>query len=449
MLEAIYDHGAEALNALIEAGGLYLNRDQGHPYPDYHADIPQDEAPVGRALAPAMPPGEVLAPEQVVNPSLVGGSILIETLRRSAVAHGVRIMTGHRVMHAYQDADGAVVGVEARGGHGRGTIPIGARRGVIFGTGGFLHDERLCREFLRGPLLGGPAGAGSTGDFVRIGIECGTQLGNMSHAWWTQAVLDLVARSRQTAQDVWFPFGDSMIQVNKYGHRVMDEKQTYNDRGPVHFTWDAGRREFPNLVLFWIYDEAVAQNPAVGGVRGLIPPPGEQADYVLTADTLGGLAAVIDARLARFAGLTSGLRLDPSFTANLLAAVERFNRFAEEGLDADFGRGEKPLQIAWQGPSRPGLRNPCLAPFRPTGPYYCILLVSGALDTKGGPRVDRNARVIGLDGSPIPGLYGAGNCIASPAGAGYWGGGGTIGPALTFGYLAGIHAASEPDRLKS
>jgi predicted oxidoreductase len=68
------------------------------------------------------------------------------------------------------------------------------------------------------------------------------------------------------------------------------------------------------------------------------------------------------------------------------------------------------------------LRNPCLAPFRPVGPYHCILLVPGVLDTKGGPRIDRDARAIGLDGSPIPGLYGAGNCIASPAGAGYWGG---------------------------
>jgi 3-oxosteroid 1-dehydrogenase len=265
----------------------------------------------------------------------------------------------------------------------------------------------------------------------------------MMEAWWDQTVLEIAMRTHETADDVWFPFGDSMVQVNKYGVRVMDEKQTYNDRGPVHFSWDAGRREYPNLLLFQIYDDNVAQNPATGPFRGLVPPPGMKVDYVLSADTLEGLAEAIDARLAEIVDRTGDVRLAPSFAATLKDTIARFNDFAREGVDRDFGRGEKPIQIAWQGEPRPGLRNPCLAPFSDTGPYHCMILAAGALDTKGGPQIDAQARVLGLDGFPIPGLYGAGNCVSSPAGAGYWGGGGTIGPALTFGVLAGRNAARE------
>ena len=85
-------------------------------------------------------------------------------------------------------------------------------------------------------------------------------------------------------------------------------------------------------------------------------------------------------------------------------------------------------------------------PIAATGPYHCVLLAPATLDTCGGPVIDAAARVLRLDGAPIPGLYGAGNCIASPAGQGYWGAGGTIGPALTYGYLAGRNAAREAEK---
>ena len=131
----------------------------------------------------------------------------------------------------------------------------------------------------------------------------------------------------------------------------------------------------------------------------------------------------------------------PGRRAAALAAVW----VAATGCDEDFGRGETPIQVTWGALDR-AAPNPTMHPFRPEGPYHCIILGGGSLDTKGGPRINARAQVLDLAGIPIPGLYGAGNCIASPAGQAYWAAGGTIGPALTFGFVAGRNAAREHEK---
>ena len=85
-------------------------------------------------------------------------------------------------------------------------------------------------------------------------------------------------------------------------------------------------------------------------------------------------------------------------------------------------------------------------PFAKHGPYHCIVLGPAALDTKGSPITDEKAQVLFQSGQPIPGVFGAGNCVASPAGQAYWGAGGTIGVALTFGYIAGEQATKRGRR---
>ena len=135
--------------------------------------------------------------------------------------------------------------------------------------------------------------------------------------------------------------------------------------------------------------------------------------------------------------------LAADFTENLARAVERYRVFAESGVDTDFHRGETPIELTLAAMVGSGAGpNPTMRPLATTGPYFATVLGPGTLDTKGGPLVDTDGRVLRPTGEPIDGLYGAGNCVASPSGEGYWAGGGTIGPILCFAHLAGKHVAS-------
>ncbi len=441
LLEAFYDHASRAVEHLVALRGLQLKSGSEQvPYPDYHADLPENAGIGGRSVSPMAPPDLVLPSELTADPTaLVGGMVMIETMRIAGERLGVQLHLENRVVDIIRDGDGAVVGVEVHAG--RRARLIGGRQGVVFGSGGFLLNKRLARSFLRGPVFGGCAAATNTGDLVDIASRHGARLGNMTNAWWDQVVVEVALRVPSTVEDIWYPFGDSMVQVNKYGHRVVNEKQVYNERSQVHFVWDPTRREYPNIVLIQIWDAAVARNGEVSHFRGLVPMPGEQVDYVITGDTLDKLADEVDQRLGRIARHTGGARLAPGFRANLKATIGRFNGFAESGFDEDFGRGETPIQRAWQGTPRPGIANPCMAPISGNGPYYAMIVGAGGLDTKGGPCINVHGQILDVSGDPIAGLYGAGNCIASPLGQGYPGAGGTIGPALTFGYLAGLHAS--------
>lgn len=173
---------------------------------------------------------------------------------------------------------------------------------------------------------------------------------------------------------------------------------------------------------------------------------------MIQGNTPEELAANVAARLDTFRGRRAGtsavgpdVQLAADFAAQLRATIARFNGFATTGVDEDFHRGETPIQPAWQGPSR-GSPNRTMTPIDLSGPLYCIPLGAALLDTCGGPVIGTDARIQRTDGSAIPGLYGAGNCVSGPVGQRYWGAGGTIGPALTFGFVAGRNAARESAR---
>lgn len=448
LIEVFCNRATEAVEALMAIGALYLKAEEqdGSPVPllpDYQADLPENRSIVGRTVSPTWDfdeetPPEFQAKSTEPNP---GGMILIEMMRRAAVRRDVDIRLNTRVTDVVVDEDERVVGVMAR--VGRRAELIATRKAVVFGSGGFLMNPDLTHEFLRGHVYGGCAVPTNEGDLLAIANRLGVELGNMTNAWWDQVVLEVALQNRSTAQDIWFPFGDSMIQVNKYGHRVGNEKELYNERSQVHFVWDPCCREYSNALLFQIWDEAVASDPRQTRLRGFVPLPDEPANYVVSAPTLTELAAKIDRRLQDLAEVIGDIRLDKSFDYNLRATIERYNSFANSGVDLDFKRGMSPIQQVWQGPGRPGSPNPCMAPISDQGPYHAMIVGAGALDTKGGPKTNSKAQLLRSAGTPVPGLYGAGNCVASPFGQAYPGAGGTIGPAVTFGYIAGLNAASE------
>jgi succinate dehydrogenase/fumarate reductase flavoprotein subunit len=117
----------------------------------------------------------------------------------------------------------------------------------------------------------------------------------------------------------------------------------------------------------------------------------------------------------------------------------RFNELARRGHDDDFNRGDSVYDNYYGDPTLP---NPNLYPLGKP-PYYAFRVVLGDLGTSGGLRTDEYARVLRADGSVVPGLYAVGNTSAAVMGRSYAGAGATIGPAMTFGYVAAKHLVSE------
>ena len=137
---------------------------------------------------------------------------------------------------------------------------------------------------------------------------------------------------------------------------------------------------------------------------------------VLRGETCAELGEAVRERLAAYAHVTGGLALSDDWADNLAASVARFNELAATGQDADFGRGERAVQQLFNGDVReePGRANPTMWPLSDTGPYYAALVTGGTLDTKGGPKATPDGQVVDDLDRPIPGLYGVGNCVASP-----------------------------------
>ena len=434
LIAAFYDNAARVVDALGAAGALastFFPGGAGFQYmPDYYAHLPENAAPFGRILSPRMADGSP------------GFGIEIARQFEAATKNlSIPVRFGHRAQRLVRDANGAVSGLEVATGAGD-LRRIRARRGVIFGTGGFIHNPELRREFLRGTVYGGCTVPAAQGDLIPIAIAAGAQLGNMQNAWWSQVVFEQAVVSSAVPMNVFVSPGDSMLQVNRYGRRFVNEKFVYNERTQLHFVWDPVRAEFTNLLTFMVYDQRTA-----GQFAGMYPLAQGEAPYVLRADTLSGLASAIGERLATLKHASGGFALDAGFADNLKSTVERFNGFAKTGKDLDFQRGETPVEKYFHALYRPpGQQNPApnatLHPLAAQGPYYAIILCAGVLDTKGGPKIDAHARMLDASGQPIAGLYGAGNCIAAPAAQAYWSAGATIGSALVFGALAGEHAAA-------
>lgn len=434
LCKAIYESASPAAELLSEKDAL--------PYrhcaevPDYWSEIPEDKTPIGR----------VLLPRGARDTMSDGGLVGIGTMSAAAERDGVDIRVQHRVQRAVV-ADGRIVGVEATTPDGQ-THRIGARKAVIFATGGFTHNKELRQNFLNVPVYGGCAAATNEGDFVYIASNVGAQLRNMNYAWMAPIPLEKAIARRPDMSGMFSVAGDSTLFVNKYGRRTVNEKMQYNELAQRFFEWDAAKAEYPNLVMVQIWDQRSQDHSASDEYGRLIVPPGTDDAHVLKGDTLQQLASAIEERLKQYTGVTGGLQLSEDFLPNLRASVARFNELAAKGVDEDQHRGERVVHLLFNGnvKEEPGRSNPTMWPLSEKGPYYAALVTGGTLDTKGGPKTTTDGQVVDDTDAPIPGLYGIGNCVASASAQAYWAGGATLGPIIAFAYRAAQAADRERAR---
>jgi succinate dehydrogenase/fumarate reductase flavoprotein subunit len=432
LLESFYDHAAEALEALHGRGVASTSLDD---FPDYYSYLPENKTPRGRTHRPVDDDGEP-----------AGSDEMIRQGARAITGAGGRILTEHAVAGVIVDG-GTVVGVTVR--HGDDRLAVLARRGVVFASGGFAGDPALRADHVAAPILGTCAAPGNTGDFVRIAAELGAPLRNMAHPWMTLMILEDALDHDPEVKSMFHPPGDSMLFVNADGRRTLNEKAPYNETAQMLQRWDVATASYPELFQFMIWDEPCQAMHGNDRRANPIPLPGQTDRHVVTGATLDELADNLRGHVEELRQRVPQLELKPGFAANLKATIARFNTGARDGRDPDFHRGERPIDLAFNAMFTGGIRderNPTLYPLSDEGPYHAAIIVPAALDTKGGPMISPHGEVLDGAGRPIPGLFGAGNCVASAAGKSYWAAGATIGPAVTFGFLAGRAAAGAPAR---
>ncbi|HEX3335167.1 MAG TPA: 3-oxosteroid 1-dehydrogenase [Jatrophihabitans sp.] len=298
-----------------------------------------------------------------------------------------------------------------------------ATHGVVLGCGGFERNAALRQQYQRAPIGADwtVGAAANTGDGILAGERLGAALDLMDDAWWGPSI--------PLTGGPWFCLAERTlpggIMVNVRGERFMNEAMPYVEAVHKMYGGEYGRGAGPgaNIPCWMIIDQRYRNRYVFAGVPPRRPFPGRwyKAGVVVRAATVAELADKIGLPAEALAG-----------------TVERFNGFVRAGRDADFGRGDSGYDRYYGDPTvKP---NPCLSPID-QGPFYAITMVPGDLGTKGGLRTDVHGRVLRADGSAIDGLYAAGNVSATVMGHTYAGPGATIGPALTFGYLAAMHIA--------
>lgn len=356
------------------------------------------------------------------------GQALAGALFLAVIERDIPVEFEKRARHLFKD-NGRVIGVVAEDADGN-EYRVRARRGVVIATGGFEWNEKLVRTFLRGPLTGPVSVPENEGDGLLMAIEAGAQLGNMQHAFWQQSVLEMKPQHRNAKPNYLLASDErarpGAILVNKYGKRFINEAANYNAMGKALHAFDGGKHEYANLPYWLIIDDRYRRKYQTFNS----PPGGPVPSFMMQADTLEELAGM--------AGI------DP---AGLVAEVAHFNEMVRNGHDDDFNRGDNTYDNFYMWGD---------AEFEPPyrtlgvidqGPFYAAKLEVGALGTAGGPRTNAEAQVLDWNDEPIPGLYAAGNAMAAVLGEGYGGAGGTLGPGLTFGYLAGKHLGTHiPNR---
>lgn len=445
IIEALLDNYVPATDYMIDELGVdaYVNPDKPQgAYYDHHHEIEEKYPMVSSSMQPnGHPNGTNL------------GRAFRDYLRDAVDERGIEILfgtAGKKLIYSGNPAleNGEVVGIYAETTDGE-TLAIKARYGVIIGTGGFDHNRDMVAQYLPAPVMSTIAIETNTGDGHLMAMELGADLRNMNEAFRMTMIMtegtDVYAGSDLSRDDntysseaVSMITGSSAIGrphsliVNKYGNRVGDESSSY-DLFERSFEWfDTGRYEWGNIPLVWIGDREHFERYSLPTLRALGNRDAELPDE---------LPAFIE-RFETIDELASGMGIDVD---NLKYTIERFNKFADDGVDRDWNRGESIYDKYSSGDldrlEAGELKNACLGKVG-TAPFFAIRLYPGILQTKGGLRINKNAQVVNVNGNPIPRLYAASCTVANPLGRGYGWGGGTIACGVVFGQIAAEHVST-------
>ncbi|MFD4259193.1 FAD-dependent oxidoreductase [Streptomyces sp. NPDC058534] len=315
------------------------------------------------------------------------------------------------------EENGRIAGIRVTH-HGR-ELAIRATGGVVLASGGFSHNQRLREKYLPAPTSAewSAAAEGQTGDGLEACVGVGAAVDLMDRVWGAPSTVLPGGKPFFLVADRGIP---GMLIVNSAGERYANEAAPYHQF--VDAMYANHTPEAPTVPSWLILDAASKARYVFLGLFPGQPFPKKWIDsgFVRRAPTLDALAA------------RTGLPAD-----RLRATIERFNGFAHHGHDEDFRRGESVYDRYYGDPTLP---NPNLAPLR-KAPFYAVRIQPGDIGTKGGPVTDATARVLREDGSAIEGLYASGNASAAVMGDTYPGPGATIGPAMTFSWIAASHIA--------
>ncbi|MFD3595845.1 3-oxosteroid 1-dehydrogenase [Nocardia sp. NPDC058640] len=350
------------------------------------------------------------------------GQAIIAAMRKGLLDAGVPVLLNTALTDLVV-TDGRVTGVEAIS-DGK-PVTFAARYGVVLGSGGFEHNADMRAKYQRQPIgtEWTTGAAANTGDGITAGMAAGATVGFMEDAWWGPTIFK--------GGKPWFALAErnlpGTIMVNDRGERFGNESAPYVEAVHTMYGGEYGQGAGPgeNIPAWLVFDQRYRNRYIFAGLQPgqRFPSRWLENDYIVKADTIEELANRI------------GVPAE-----NLTTTVERFNGFAATGKDEDFGRGNSHYDRYYGDPTvKP---NPCLAELQ-QGPFYAAKMVPGDLGTKGGLVTDTAARVLREDNSIIEGLYAAGNTSSPVMGHTYAGPGATIGPAITFAYLAVLDIATK------
>lgn len=353
---------------------------------------------------------------------LMMGQALIGRLRLSLKKRGIPVWLDAPMKELIVEG-GRITGVRVeKDGQ---PVEVIARKGVILAAGCFAHNLDMRLKYQKQPVTTRwtVASEGNTGDGILAGQRVGAAVDLMDEAWWGPSSLPPDTAPFFHVAERGFP---GLIMVNQKGRRFTNESASYVE--VVQAMYRLHTDDDPHIPCWFVFDQRYRNHYVFSSLFPRQPVPKEMLDsgYVRKAGTIAELAGQ--------------LGMDAT---TLEATVTRFNGHARAGVDPDFGRGDSAYNRYFGDPTNKP--HPNLAPID-QAPFYAVQVVAGDLGTKGGLVTDEYARVRREDGSLIEGLYCVGNNSASVMGTTYPGPGCTIGPAMTFGYVAARHAAGiDPD----